>query len=236
MIEPTKRPVTPWRALLGVWLEPGATFEGLRERMPILLPYLVQMAIGVPVAIISARASTNLSQSFMAGQPVPPGFDAAMKTASMVGGLLSGLAMPWLTGVVVAGLATFFGQFQSTRVPFGTYLGLVGYARLPVVVGTVVQAFLTLSATTMAELTTKSVSLAVLLPADASPYLRGALSTLNPFVIWYYVILTIGLATLHRAKPSKTWSLAATLFAVSLLLATVGGGLGTTMIQQTQVK
>jgi VanZ family protein len=58
---------------------------------------------------------------------------------------------------------------------------------------------------------------------EASPYLRAALGTINPFDLWYYALLAIAFATLHKKQPSKGVPFVAVVYLLTLLMALLGG-------------
>jgi hypothetical protein len=222
-----------WGALWGVLTEPGRTFAAFAGQVPILPPYLVAMALALVTALLTMPVTQRIAQQQMATQGGLPAEGLSIFKWFLVGiSVVGALARPWVSGVIVALVALFFGQFSSTRAGFTAYLGLVGYASLPAAAGGVVQALLVMSAGSVDALTRISLSPAVFLPDGSSLALRAVLGLLNPFSLWYYAVLCIGFATLNRGKWTRGLSFALTLFAFSALFALLGGLLGGRFVTQ----
>lgn len=214
--------ISPWGALVRVITEPKATFDALGEKPPIFPGYLVQMlAAGISVAV-TLPLSMKLMDSMFAAQGFPAQAMAIGKWTGIIGGVIGALAGPWVIGVLLALLAMFFGQFMGSTVKFPEYLGMIGYARIPLAIHTVIASALAAQAQSIQEMADKSLSLAVFLPAGASPVTKTLLGALNPFDLWYFVLLAIGFASMHKARPAKGWGFAATVFALSLVMGLVG--------------
>ncbi|HEY3367190.1 MAG TPA: YIP1 family protein [Symbiobacteriaceae bacterium] len=215
-----KPAVSPWGALVKVIMEPAATFEALRDRMPVLPGYVLQMVVLAAVLAVTLPNALNMTADLLSKQAgVTPQMMSITKTFSIVGGVVGSLATPWVAGVVVAAFAIFFGQFQGGGVRFSSYLGMIGYARLPLVLSAIVSTPLTMQAKTLQQVQNFSISLAVLLPPDANRYLKAFFQTLNPFDLWYYALLVIGFAALHRVKPARSLWFVVSIYGLSLLLA-----------------
>lgn len=215
--------VSPWAALYKLIWEPGATFTALRERMPVLPGYLLSMVVmGIALAF-TLPTTMNLTMDLLAKQPgyTPQAMQIA-RTFGMVGGIAAAVATPWIAGLLVAALAMFFGQFQGGGVSFRNYLGMAGLARVPLALGALVQIPLSMQAKTLQQMQSMTVSLAALVPADASPFLKAVAGSINPFDIWYYALLAIGFASLHKAKPAKALWLVLCVYILVLLVAFSG--------------
>jgi hypothetical protein len=224
MIEPVPhaeqpRKFRPWSALYQVMTEPSATFRALAERPAILPPYLLQMAVGV-IAFLAVWPIT-LAAAMDQVSKVPNASPASLQTiriVSLVAGLGQALAAPWIAGLIVAGIAAFLGQFYGGSVGFKAYFSMAGYARSPLAVSGLINAAMLTGAATLQQVQSMSVSLAVFAP-DASPYIKGILATINPFDIFYYVLLAIGFGALQRLKPAKGAPLAVGLYVLGLVMS-----------------
>lgn len=121
-------------------------------------------------------------------------------------------------------MATFFGQFQGGGVPLASYMGMIGYARLPVAISNLLAGILM-------AVTGRPVNLtpAVLLPDTAGPVLAAVLSAFNPLHLWYYVLLGIGFAALFGREPRKGWALPLALFVMTTLFTAASAGLSSAL-------
>jgi len=212
-----------WGALARIITEPSATFAAFADRPPVLPGYLLQMAFSLAGFFAIYPVTMALMESQLANTPeLPPEMMGLTRTIGIFSGIVGVLIGPWIGGAVVSVLALFFGQFQGGGVGLTRYLGMVGYAGVPQALGTLLSAGLTM----VSRSTAINLSASVFLPPDANPYLKVLLSALNPFSIWYYVLLAIGFAALHRVRPSRGTAFAAAMFTISLLLAMGGTALG----------
>jgi len=220
--------ISPWRALLRVLTSPGETFRSLGSKPPVLAPYLIQSLVGVVVIALTfsfvTKVALDQASAAMAAQSAMTAEDMAtmetvMRWAGMVGLVVQEVVSPWVTGLVLALVAIFFGQFQGGGVPFAAYMGMIGYARMPLVLSRLLTAVF-IAATGQAL----DLSAAAFLPAGASPALTAALQMLNPFGIWYYVLLAIGFAALFRREPRRGWAFPVTLFVLGTVISAALGG------------
>lgn len=220
---PVSRP-SPWKALIRVISEPAATFRDFGDRVPVFPGYLLQMALGLAGALMILPVTLRLMESTIINTPgYTPELATITRWSGIIGGALMTLAVPWIAGVFVALLGLFFGQFQESRVSFVSYLGMVGYARIPVALQTFLGGILALVMGEKAA--TLNLSLAALLPKGSNGMLVAFLTTINPFTIWYYCLLAIAFGALHRGKASRGLGLVLTLYVVLLLVSMAGAGI-----------
>lgn len=178
--------ISAWGALVKVITEPKATFEKLGDAPAVFPGYLLQMVAAGVALWFTLPLSLKMAEEMMAANPGMPAEAVAVgKWAGVIGGSIGALAGPWISGVLLALVAMFFGQFQGSPVKFPAYLGMIGYARVPLAINTIIGGLLASQAASLQDLATKSLSLAVFLPADASPHLRALLEAFNPFDLWY---------------------------------------------------
>ncbi|MFZ5823090.1 MAG: YIP1 family protein [Bacillota bacterium] len=214
-------PISPWRALWLMMTDPVSTFQRLGTRPAILPAYLLHTVVGlVAIALAWSYTMNIVDEKMAANAAATPDMMPVMKMSAIVGGIIGGAATPWLVGLAVSLLALFIAQFQGGGVPFSSFYGMVGYARVPLAISILLGGL-------WVALVGKplDISLAAVLSADASPTLKAALMMVNPFGLWYYALLAIGFATLMKKPATKGIPFAATLFVLSLLLAMAGGGL-----------
>ena len=224
---PERPPVSAWRAALRVLTDPGETFSKLGAKPPIFPPYLIHMAVGAIAFAVSIPALLEASaqaMSLAASQPgveMDPSMMGAMSWVSVGFAGVTQIAGPWLAGMLLSFVATFFGQFQGGGVSLSAYLGMIGYARLPLAISTLLGGV-------FAAFTGQSLdlSLAVFLPETASGVMVGLLKMINPFGIWYYVLLATGFAALFGRSPKRGWLLPVALFVAGTLVTIGTSGFG----------
>lgn len=214
-------PVSPWRALWLMLTDPVSTFQRLGTRPAVFPAYLLHMVAGlVAIALAWSYTMDLVAEQVAANAAATPDLMPVMKMSAVVGGIIGGAAAPWVAGLLVSLLALFIGQFQGGGVPFSAFFGMIGYARIPLTIATLLGGLWVALVGQPLD-----ISLAAVLSADASPTLKAALQMVNPFGLWYYALLAIGFATLMKKPATKGIPFAATLFVLSLLLAMAGGGL-----------
>lgn len=222
--------ISPWGALLRVLTSPGETFRSLGRKPPVLAPYLIHSLVGIVAIALSYSALMDLAMeqaaAAMANQPQMTAEDMAMMQTVMrwsggVALVVQEVAGPWVVGLVLALVATFFGQFQGGEVPLTSYMGMIGYARMPLDIARLLSAVF--MAVTGKQL---DLSAAALLPDGASPVLMGALQMINPFGIWYYALLAIGFAALFGREPRRGWAMPVTLFVLGVIVSAAAASIG----------
>ncbi|MFZ5815305.1 MAG: YIP1 family protein [Bacillota bacterium] len=225
---PAPAPLSPWRALWSVVTDPIATFGRLGPRPAIFPAYLLQMVAGLAGFVLSYPYLMQLIEQGAAAAPgTSPEQVAFTKMTALTGGLVSAVAAPWVAGLLVSLVALFMAQFQGGSLPFSAFFGMVGYARLPLVIATLLGGlWVRLLGQPL------DISPGALLSAEASPVLKAALGTLNPFGLWYYALLAIGFAALHQKPPAKGAAFALLLFLLYLFFAMAGGGLSAVFTPQ----
>lgn len=223
---------SPWKAILRVIYEPKATFQEFQEfqgRVPVFPGYLVQMLLGMVGFFMVLPMTLRILEQTMAANPLyTPELMAISKWSGIIGGGAMVLIMPWLAGLFTALIAMFFGQFQEERVGFANYLGLLGYARMPLIIASLLGGVLTLILGDQAS--QLNLSLAVLAPEGSSVMLKAALGTLNPFVAWYYFVLATGFGALHRGKAAKGAVFIIVLYIMNLLVTLGGAAIGKSLV------
>lgn len=212
--------VSPWRAVVRVLLSPVETFRALGNRPPVLVPYLVHTLVGVVVLALTYSSTMEMVDQIgvmMASQPGVTGDDVQMMQQFTRWGATAGLAIqsvagPWIVGFVLALVALFFGQFHGGGVSLSAYMGMIGYARMPLALSLLLSAVYQAFAGQPLNL-----SAAAFLPGDASPILAAALTMLNPLGLWYYALLAVGFAALFGREPRKGWAMPVTLLVIGTL-------------------
>lgn len=216
-------PLSGWRALSRVLTDPVETFKRLGAQPPVAPAYIVQMIVGAVVFALSLKftiAAFDQQLALAASQPnaqaTPPELMGWIKWGSIAFYGVIAVAGPWLVGMILSFIMTFFGQFQGGGVPLKAYLGMIGYARMPLMISSLIGGIY-MGATGKAL----DLSLGILLSPEASPWLKGLLSMLNPFGLWYYGLLATGFAALFGQPPRKGVTMAVVLFLLGTLV-TIG--------------
>ncbi|HYF78796.1 MAG TPA: YIP1 family protein [Symbiobacteriaceae bacterium] len=229
-MSPEQRP-SGWKAIVRVIYEPTAMFQEFNGRVPIFPGYFAQMLLGLISFIMLVPMTLRVLEQTMLSNPMyTPELAAISKWSGLVGGGFAILVTPWLAGLLTALIAMFFGQFQEERVGFTSYLGMLGYARMPLIISSLLGAALTLA---MGDTATQfNLSLAALAPQGAPAMVTALLGTLNPFTAWYYFVLATGFGALHRGKAAKGVALVVTLYALNLLFSLAGAAIGGSFLSQ----
>jgi hypothetical protein len=212
----------PWGALFRVITEPTATFQTLAERPAIFPAYLLQTVTG----LIGIFLLLPLTRALMADQYAkaqPPGMTAQTYELIGVGTVVIGaLIGPWLVGAILALVTSFFAQFQGGSVGFRSYFSMIGYARIPLAIGGVIQTALMSTSTGMQQAQSMSLSLAAVAPEGTNYVLKTFLSTLNPFDLFYYALLAIAFGAFQRIKPARSAAFVGTLYVLSFAIMLIG--------------
>lgn len=211
-----------WTAIGTVLADPVRTFRSLGENPPIFPGYLLQMLVGLIATVVILPKTLHSVAAQLAASGAPPESLVIGKWSGAIGGFLGNLAQPWIVGLVVSLLALMVGQFLGGGVSFRAYFGMIGYARIPLALNVLLSSLLASRAESLEQMATMSLSPAAFLPADSSMLLRAFLTTLNPFDLWYYILLAIGFAILHKVKPVKGVALSFILYVLVLGMALAG--------------
>ncbi len=222
----TTRTVGPWTALYRVLTAPTETFRDIAERPPIIPGYLLQIVALAAMVFVTLPLAMQVQEQMML-QTGEEGALSFIRAVAIATGAVEVLTLPWLQGLVLALVALFFGQFVGGGATFRQYFGMVGYAKVPLAVGMLIQAPLMAQAGSLSDLQHITLSAAALVPPDASVYLRFALMSLNPFALWYLALMAIGFAALHRTRWTRSLPLVITLFVVGTLMTMAQGAMQT---------
>lgn len=214
-----------WRALVSVLTDPNESFRQLGTKPSVLPPYLIQTLVGVLLFVLLLTTQSGVIDqavaTAMATQPtVQPGMDEMFRIITIVTFAFTLILAPWFVGLCLSLVALFFGQFQGGGVSFSAYFGMIGYARMPLLLSTLLGWFYQVATGKALQL-----SAAALLPAGSSPYLAGLLGMINPFGIWYYALLAIGFGALFGRSGRKGLAFSVTLFIVATIFTISSAGL-----------
>ena len=218
-----------WTAVMRVFDAPGQVFQYLAEQPVLLPPYAVSTALGAVATAISLPVTFRLMESEFALRGLQSG--SVITNWIYVGGVIGALIGPFLAGLFISALLFGMLWIGGQGVTFKGIFCILGYARLPLSVGILINAFLITHATSSAQVKQMSLSAAALAPSGAPPVVTGFLSTLAPFDLWYLALVALGTAAVTHRPVSKVWWVAALLYGLNLLMAMLGSGLSTSMSQ-----
>lgn len=212
----------PWKALWQVVTDPVGAYAQLGPKPPVLPGYLFAMVVGLVVTGLTVPVLLQKTAGLAASSPEMAQAGGFVKTTMVVSAVLANVAVPWVVGLLASLVALLVAQFQGGSAGFSAYMGMIGYAQVPVVLNR-------LLAGVWARINDGAVldlSLAVLLPAGANPFLRVLLQACNPFTIWYYVLLAVGFGSLHGKKPKQGAVFSVALFVLAVLLSMATAKMG----------
>jgi hypothetical protein len=219
----------PWLQLGSVLFSPQSTFESLAQRPYVFPGYALQTAVSLVVTAVSLPAVYAAATQQMNSVGISQDAATISLRAGLAASAFGVFVSPWLVGFFIAVTAMFFGQFLGGAPNLRTYMALVGYARVPLALNTLLLGFLILVKGINAQATV-SLSVAVFLPDGANPYLRTVLSSIGPFDLWYLYLLGLGFSTLHGEKPRQGLLLSGVVYGLGLLFALAGMALTKSLI------
>jgi hypothetical protein len=185
-------------SLFGMILSPREQFERLMENpkvwgaMIILLVVQTLLALGTFFFMMKNPELLQLQANLPADADLPKGATLGIGAFSVVAGLIGGLIMYF----VVAALYKIIMMFMGNDTPYSQVLGIVVYASVISLLGSLVNGILTIA---MKDPLAHFTSLAPLF--EKGTVLSGIASAFDIFVIWHLAVLAIGLRT--TAKLSK---------------------------------
>jgi hypothetical protein len=230
------------RATWGVLLHPRLTFRQLRERKPLLAPWVVvsllSAALTLVVISISQRATAHLMADLPSSVPVE-GVEASLERAKIFSVGLAPFALfdRWMaTAVLVWALAVF----ASSRASYRATLSIVAYSATPQVLGKGVDVLVNWIegpefTPDMIPVFSSATSLAAFFPnAGDNAWASAFLQNLSPFSLWGLALWAIGLREMFRLGWGRSLTVAvpvwAALWAGSSTMYVLGRSLMGTMV------
>lgn len=220
--------IRDWTAVVRVLDAPGQVFRYLVERPALLPPYIIGTLIGAVATAISLPVTLKFMESEFAarGLQASPTLLAWASAGGALGGVLGPLLGGFFTSALVFGILWMVGQ----EVTFRGIFSIIGYARLPLSVGLLINGLLIMSATSTDQIRQISLSAAVFASSSVPPFFTAFLSTLAPFDLWYFALVTLGVSAVTGRPASKLWWIAAILYGLKLLMTMLGSGLSVSSI------
>jgi hypothetical protein len=229
-------PVSPISALWKVLLEPKATFEGLRERAPWILP----LALGIVLIVVfTYSAWPMLMDAQIERIRMNEGIPEGARNAA-IAQVQATRDTPVLWQVAIGPVAATIFALLATGIWLGVGNVLLGgnanfkkiwsmfnYAGMVGVVSLLIK-WAMMAMKGSADVHT---SLALLAP-DLNPtgYLYRALDGVDVFSIWFFILIGFGLAAMCRVKTQKAMTVTFVVWAIWIFgfkagLGTLVGGL-----------
>jgi len=208
-----------------VILAPRSAFEALATRTHWGWAYLIVCILGCVGAILQSPAGQHVAVAMIAQNPTHDPRIAAMSPAETQQVIkISTLTQQWLwvaypliaiIAIGVASLILLIGNAIARGT--ATFVRLFGLAANVAIVNYGIAYFLIGVLTTLRgpdsfytqrDITNTIPSLAWLVPAG-SPKLAAALSVVNPFEIWSFFLIALGLGTIAKLSPVPAYVVAA---------------------------
>ena len=225
--------------LINVFLDPAALFKGLAKKPEFWTPIIV---VGIITAIMTAAifpvqhkigweirkaqlVSSEADEDEIAKEGEkyfnPTGKKIGMGIAIVFGFIVNPIA--WL---VTAGVIFVISLIQGLDTSFRRVFSVVAYASIIRIIGSwVIDNVIKLAQNveTVEAWSRSKISLATLLPPDAPGPLVAVMSAIDPFFIWFLVVLVIGLTFANKCKLKA--AITTTVIYLVIVLA-VKAGLG----------
>jgi membrane protein, antimicrobial resistance system len=209
--------------VIGVITSPRETFQSIVAHpkwfgmlalttlaMAVLLGAFLSTAVGQDAWL---EAATSSPWSGQVSDQQYERMQAMAKFAGIMGAVQVLIFVPLITVIVAGLLYAIFNAAMGGDATFKQVLAVVTHASAVSIVGQLFTVPLNYARGTMSSAT----NLAVLLPmVDDRSFFGRLLGTIDLFIIWYVVVLAIGLAVLYRRR---TQSIAITLFGIYAVIA-----------------
>jgi len=182
--------------LLGIVIEPDATFKDVVSKPDLLLPFLIVLLISLAAVPVSMAALEQISHTLP--ENVDPGAIANIGPAILIVQVILGLLLAMLFRAVVY---LIVGAIMASKVSFKTSFVIAGYLNFPILISNLIS-FVTFKLNgTVANFT-----LSFILPPEQYTSKLGVfLANINPFTIWFLVLSTFALSHLWSTSRKKSF-------------------------------
>lgn len=194
--------MSPIGRLLGVFIQPRATFESMRERPRILLPMIVLIVVQTALAFVmfqSGIVAEETTAKMEAQGRSPQEIEAVQRffegTPALIFTMATSPVFATILLVTLAGLAFFIGNLMlGGRLRYAHYLSAMAFGGLVLLVEQIVRVGLILASRTYDV----RLGLGMLL-GDATGFGVRVLDTMtDPLFLWGHAISALGIAVYAR--------------------------------------
>jgi hypothetical protein len=238
MIEPQLAPATPdgpplpglFARVIGVITSPGETFAHVVRTpkvagMLFLICLATALSQGLPQFTESGRAAALEMQVQQAerwtGQPVSDEAYAAMQQQSQFGAYLALIGafvfVPFASVIMTAIFWAVFNTILGGTASFKHVMAVLVHSQVISTLSAVVAAPIMYARGQMSA--SGIANLGALIPLDETSYLAKFFGMIDLFVIWWLVVLAIGLATLYKRTTTGVATGLLVTYAVIALIA-----------------
>jgi len=218
--------------VFGVLFSPKPTFEDIVRKPSWLLPVILLVVLGAVVAVgLNQRINwreymaQQIEKSPRAAQLSPEQKERQIAAGAKIAPYTSyilGIAAPILLVLILAGIMLgAYNVLAGSGVNYGTALGIVSHAFVPVIVGNLlflVVLFLKPPGTLDLD-NPVATNLAAFLPEGLPKWLEAFAKNIDIFVLWITLLLAIGFAAANprKLKGAKPFTIAFGMLAVWII-------------------
>jgi hypothetical protein len=220
--------------LVGIFFEPGKTFEDLRRKPRFLLALVIVTLLATAYGFgLYYKVGPDNMKKFVAQQidksPQTQGMSAEQKSSAvemnMTIGKVARFAFPVILALIIALVSLFYWLGAKAFGGTGNYLHALAvfvYSALPpALVGTIAN-FIVLALKSVDDIDIAASQRGVihanpgfLLDGKAMPVLATLVGTLDVFMIWGWILAAIGLRITNRISSGSAW-------AITIIVALIG--------------
>jgi hypothetical protein len=193
------------RRVMDTFFSPIALFRRFGARPPWWDVMLLSVVLGVvAIALIPVEVWVNTTEEAMrrSGQEVPAGMDPeAMGGMQRMVGLIGGVMVPWILLAIEAGaMVLLFNVILGGSATFRQYVSVLAHASLISAVGGLATVPIILQKGVMEGITLGALAGGM----DQDGFVYQFLNAWNVFLVWQFVVVGLGAATLNRRVSAGT--------------------------------
>lgn len=212
-----------WESAKDTIISPDSRFLQVARNPSGYLPYWLNTVVGLSIFAMTYALMFSALQGELVDAGLSQNVVQVSQIAGMVGGLVGAVTGPWLSGFILAGTVFLFISIAGLPVQFRSLLILVGYTRLPLLIGKITKILIGLIFG-LADLKGSVVLNASVLFPDTGPYMGALLTLMEPFYLWSLVLLVLGVAYLTGVRVRSLYWLGGTILSLNWLIV-LGGRL-----------
>lgn len=226
--------LTLLQRIAGIIMRPQTTLAAVVEKPTIFKPVIVISIINLILYLITIpklKIYTQATLEAMSDQMPPEQLAQAksfMSVGLVVGGGISTIAMPLLGFLIVTLLFKLINLFIGNEAPFKHLYAISVISYIPVILGSALRTLL-IAISPAEKIASVSTSAALFLPRGSTGPLFAFFSHIDPFIIWFLILLAMGGAMVLKTSIKKTGIF---LFILWFLWAGIGTGLTALSSQQ----